>query len=231
MPIHAVLFDLDGTLLDQEGAERTALERLFLNDVKIDPAPVFSAFLRLWRNTADEWLAEFLKGRLGFDEQRLRRMMAVHSHFGTEISREKAAELTFKYVDYYKQEWALFSDAVPTLEALKKKLRLGVVTNGDGGQQRAKLTHTGLLPFFESITISGEAGVAKPARGIFDKAREAFGLKADSLAYVGDRLETDAIGARDAGWQAILLDRKGMPGTQEKGVKVITGLSELTSIL
>ena len=75
--LKALVFDLDGTLVDQEGAERDALQALFEQDIKLDEAPSFHVFLRDWRNVADEYLQRFLDNKMGFDEQRILRFQKM----------------------------------------------------------------------------------------------------------------------------------------------------------
>ncbi|MES2202039.1 MAG: HAD family hydrolase, partial [candidate division FCPU426 bacterium] len=210
-----IVFDLDGTLHDQEAGERASLENLFRRDIHLDPTPGFAEFLRVWRHAADAFLDRFHGGQMTFEEQRSRRVMALHENFGKTISLEEARALNDKYVAYYEEEWRPFEDTHPALSALKRNFRLGMITNGDGKRQRGKLKSCALDQYFESVIISGEVGSAKPERGIFDLSRKAFGLDASEMAYVGDRVEIDVLGARNAGWRGLWLDRKGMPGNSD----------------
>jgi putative hydrolase of the HAD superfamily len=228
--IKALVFDLDGTLLDQEGAERSALEKLFNEEVKLDPMPPFSAFVREWRRVAEDYLENYLNGRMSFEEQRERRLVDLYSHFGKEIPRPEASRINDVYVTIYRTQWRAFEDALPLLKTLSAKMPLGIITNGDGLMQRAKIEATGIQGYFKSIVISGEAGCRKPEKVIFDKSAMALGLAGRDLAYVGDRLQTDAHGARDAGWQGIWINRKGMPGEAgDGGIKIIKSLEELAA--
>ena len=60
------------------------------------------------------------------------------------------------------------------------------------------------------VTLSYDVGSEKPHSSIFDAARALAAEKdvpADECLHVGDDLEKDYYGARDAGWSALLLDR------------------------
>jgi putative hydrolase of the HAD superfamily len=232
MPLQALVFDLDGTLLDQEGAERDALRRLYEQDIDLPFKPSYHTFLRDWRNVADDYLQRFLDNQMGFDEQRTARVQALYSKYGSAIDREKAARLHRAYAGYYRDQWRAFEDTLPALRALGRRFKLAVITNGDGQQQRAKLDATGLSPFFAHVLVSGDVKVSKPDPAIFRLSEQALGLPPEALAYVGDRLDVDVTGAKAAGWTAVWLDRKGMPGrSAESGTLVTMNLQDLESLL
>src|SRR5260221_4841401 len=99
--IKAYVFDLDGTLHDQEASEREALEKLFREDIRLDPVPSFSNFLRAWRNAAEETLQSSSKGQLSFEEKRARRVMDTYAQFNSEIGEAEALDLFRKYAAHY----------------------------------------------------------------------------------------------------------------------------------
>jgi putative hydrolase of the HAD superfamily len=108
-------------------------------------------------------------------------------------------------------------------------VRLGVITNGDGRQQRAKITALGLEDAFEVVICSGDAGFAKPDGRIFALAAARLGLSPDRCLFVGDRRDTDALGALAAGMSALWLNRKGAVAPDEL-VGEIRSLHELPVI-
>ena len=57
------------------------------------------------------------------------------------------------------------------------------------------------------IASSAGWGVAKPDPKFFDKVREAAGVPADRIAYVGDRVDNDVVPARAAGMHSVFLRR------------------------
>src|SRR5690606_41974003 len=52
--------------------------------------------------------------------------------------------------------------------------------------------------FFDHVAIAGEMGVAKPDPVMFHKVCCALGCEPANAVHVGDKLATDAVGARDA---------------------------------
>lgn len=116
-------------------------------------------------------------------------------------------------------------------------MRFGVVTNAELPFQRAKMDATGLASRIELTIASGDVGVAKPHPRIFEYACERFGVAPADAAHVGDRLDTDAIGAARAGLTGVWLDRKGTATGDEvaraeaSGVRIIARLDDLPTAL
>ena len=86
---------------------------------------------------------------------------------------------------------------------------MGIVSNGERNQQQYKLVRTGIDHYFGPLILSGECGMAKPARGIFELACNSLGVSPSQAVYVGDRRDIDAEAARSAGMYGIWLDRIG----------------------
>jgi putative hydrolase of the HAD superfamily len=104
--------------------------------------------------------------------------------------------------------WIAYDDVAPALEELRGAgLRLGVVSNFDA-RLYGILRGLELERFFESVTISSEAGYAKPAPQLFEAALARMGVKADEALHVGDAPHLDLAGAKAAGIEAILIRRQ-----------------------
>jgi putative hydrolase of the HAD superfamily len=92
-------------------------------------------------------------------------------------------------------------ETVNLLEELSRTYKLGLISNGGGRGQRQKLKAAGLDRVFaaEHIWISGEVGWAKPDPRIFHLASRTLGLEAVDCLYIGDSEAVDGAGARAAG--------------------------------
>lgn len=102
--------------------------------------------------------------------------------------------------------WQADPEAAPMLNRLKQSgVELGVISNFDFRVYRI-LDGLGLTRFFDSITISSEAGYAKPRREIFTAALARLGIGAAEAAHVGDSEHLDFDAAVSAGLGAVLLD-------------------------
>lgn len=102
--------------------------------------------------------------------------------------------------------WTCDRDAPVLLAALRESgLGLGVISNFDY-RIYAILDALGLRRYFDSITISSEAGYAKPAPEIFRLALQRHSLTAADALHVGDSEALDVSGAHAAGIAAVLVD-------------------------
>jgi putative hydrolase of the HAD superfamily len=102
--------------------------------------------------------------------------------------------------------WTRDPDAPALLAALREcGIELGVISNFDH-RIYAILDALGLSRYFDSVTISSEAGYAKPSPEIFRMALERHSLPADQALHVGDSEALDVAGARAAGVAVVLVD-------------------------
>jgi putative hydrolase of the HAD superfamily len=103
--------------------------------------------------------------------------------------------------------WSLFPETRETLEALKGQgLKLGIISNFDS-RIYSVLDALGIRSFFDSVTISSEAGYAKPHPEIFLAAVRALDVPAWRALFVGDSLSDDVEAGNAAGLDAVLVDR------------------------
>lgn len=235
-----VLFDLDDTLMAHrravaDGILRHMRERAYVGDT--------AAAQRLWHELEERHYHSYLAGELSFEGQRRARARDFALAHGETLDSLDAGAWFDRYFERYRDAWSLHDDALPALDELESALpgvRLGIITNGEPDLQRAKLDRLGVLDRFVHVIASGAIGVTKPDRGIFDVARERFAADAtvERAAYVGDRLRTDAIGAADAGFDGVWVDRfaaalddEDTAAVLEADIIVIPGLAELTARL
>jgi HAD superfamily hydrolase (TIGR01549 family) len=146
----------------------------------------------------------------------------------TECRHPELAETAVDaYIEQRRTDYALYEDVLEALDELRAAGRtIGVITNGPGDAQRAKIAATGLARYLDLVVISGEVETAKPDREIFDLAVGRAGSTADHACHVGDSLATDVAGARAAGLgAAIWLDRTGLvpaPGADAGAYRIDT---------
>ena len=111
--------------------------------------------------------------------------------------------------------WLPIDGAAEALADLRRRgHRLGVITNWDPSA-RTLLARHGLDVHLEQIVVSSEVGFEKPDRRIFDLAAAAAGVRPAECLYVGDDYYVDAVGARAAGMEPLIVNRYGRLGVEE----------------
>jgi HAD superfamily hydrolase (TIGR01549 family)/HAD superfamily hydrolase (TIGR01509 family) len=103
---------------------------------------------------------------------------------------------------------SLFADSVPALKSLQEiGMPMGIVSNFTSDLED-RLRHLGLRGFFSFVITSSLVGIAKPDPRIFELAVTQTGHPRHRLLYVGDHLGDDIEGARAAGLDAVMIDRR-----------------------
>jgi YjjG family noncanonical pyrimidine nucleotidase len=224
--IRSVLFDLDHTLLDFDRAQRAAL-RAALAEEGLACSP---AVLATYRRINDELWARYRRGEIAqsaLARERFRRLLA---HMGGDPRR--APGLDRRFLAQLSRRGDRLPGCRPTLSRLRRRYRLGVVTNGIDRVQRARLRAASLEGFFEAVVTSEGCGFAKPDPRIVKSALEALGVAPGEALYVGDDAGTDGAAAAAAGVAFCWMDHglplpRGVPRPRRR----LTRLVQLADIL
>lgn len=260
MPIKAVLFDLDETLIDDAAAvdatfrvacgpiaDRTGLplEHCVLTaravcDRLYEAIPDFSVWdgigLASWEvlSVFDTARDAPSLGPLHRAAPEFRRQTWLETLRALDVEDiALAARLSDRFLEARRRSHHLFPEARSVLDTLARRLPLVLVTNGASSLQREKIDAVGIAPYFRSIVISGEIGVGKPAPEIFRHCWEQVGVPPNEAVVVGDSIGRDVAGAAGAGMPAIWLDRLGSADTAPSYPLLarIVSLDELSSVV
>ena len=155
------------------------------------------------------------------------------------VSEEVFADLLKDYYAVSEERWKLSEDTHPTLQRIHEQgLRMGLISNAaDAANVRRQIGSADIGSFFDLVLISSEVGIRKPHREIFQKALDHFQVDPTKALMVGDLLEADILGARNAGMASVWLTRWGRNPensaniTRIKPTKKIGRLSELPRLL
>ncbi len=221
-----IFFDIDGTLIDHDSAETAAALAFQQVHPQVFPEPP-QAFVARWKEVSWRHVKRWLAGETTFQGQRRSRLQELFSHH-RQLTNAQADDLIQHYVDAYEQNWRLYDDVQPCLQALASR-RLGIISNGDSGQQRQKLEKLKIAGLFSVITISGDVGLSKPAAGIFAAACAAAGLAMQQCTYIGNHLDSDILAGTRAGMRAIWINRLRLPCPL--GVVAIRSLVEMPGVI
>ncbi|MGW7684772.1 HAD family hydrolase [Kribbella sp. NPDC054772] len=217
--LNTILFDLDGTLVDQQSAAAAAVVEWAAEYAVVGPTVAAD-----WAVVSDKHYRRYQRRELTFPEQR---RLRVREFLGVDVSDADADKMFAGYVRRYEAGWTVFADAVPGLRAARAAgLGVVVLTNGDGDHQRFKLDRLGLAGEIDDVITGDTLPMGKPDPRAFRHALQRLGLEADEVVMVGDSLENDVRGALAVGIEAVLVDRSGV----HDGVDVLR-VRALTQVL
>jgi putative hydrolase of the HAD superfamily len=229
-PVDAVLFDLDDTLVDHSGPVRTAL---LAHLGRVAPEAPPEEAVAEWRRLESLHYGRYIAGELTWQGQRRARVHDMLRWLGRPPPRDDAeADAWFAGVlTGMEAAFVVFTDTLAALESLAH-VRTGVVTNNQAENTAIKMARVGLGEAFPVVVCAGGDLPGKPDPAIFLAGCRALGSEPARTAYVGDRLSTDAVGARDAGLVGVWLDRHG-DGTRElpDGVVRVTSLQGVVDLV
>jgi putative hydrolase of the HAD superfamily len=125
---------------------------------------------------------------------------------GVSISWIQAIRIVIKLIKV-KWDFAVFEDAIPVMNALRKKgLVVGIVSNADQSYD-VIFKALGLSDAADFTVTSFEAGCEKPEPGIFLLALKKTNARPEEVLFVGDQYSVDVVGARNVGMKPLMLDR------------------------
>jgi len=232
---HALLIDLDDTVIDYGGSTvpswRAVCEWAAIQapEVKVDALYAAIDRVRGWYWSDPE---RHRQGRADLRAASRRIVQQALDELGCDRAG-LAQVIAERYRDLRDESVHLFPGAVDTLEQLRARgLRLGLVTNGTGVDQRAKIERFDLARHFDHILIEGEFGCGKPDPRVYGAAMDALSARPEGTWFVGDNLEWDVAAPQRLGLWGIWVDPAGagLPaGTTVQPDCIIQSLAEITS--
>jgi putative hydrolase of the HAD superfamily len=189
--IKAVLFDLDGTLLDRDASVKRFIDGQY---DRLD---------RMVRHIPrEEYVSRFIE----LDQRGYVWKDKVYQQLVKEFQIRELTweELLQDYITDFKNHCVPFLNLIPMLEELKSRnLRLGMITNGRGQFQLDNIKALGIKKYFDCILISEWEGLKKPDPEIFKRALMQLNVSPQQSIFVGDHPENDLLAAQRVGMKGI----------------------------
>ncbi len=210
--IKVVFFDADNTLIDHKECERQALLSVFQGigiAYKDEYQKIFRPLDRkLWDSVAQGTCPV---SRKEIPEYRFK---VLFEQIGIAYRDYSRANELFK--EGLADSSALMEQAEEIVRYLhEKNYGIYVVTNGKINLQRPRVMNSKIAEYIDDIIVSEEAGADKPNPKIFEILLERAGLKSEQVLMVGDSLDKDVLGARNAGIRAVWFNQDGLKNDTE----------------
>ena len=221
-----IFFDLDHTLWDFERNSAATFEHLLekhelelrLQDFLAVYVPINRAYWKAYRQ------AEVTKEQLRYG-----RLKDAFDELGYAVNDTTIHALAEGYITHLTSFSHVFDHTHSTLEYLRPKYKLHILTNGFKEIQHKKLSGAQIDQFFSCVINAEEVGVKKPDPEIFDAALKRAKVRPEQALMIGDDLEADVHGALNAGWSALHFNNENLES--DPNCVSFSCLSELQRIL
>lgn len=217
----AVLWDFDDTLYSRTEAARKTFPGMFKE--------------HLYPNGS----TEFIQEATSYMMTKVKRNSMIHEEAFNALLEKYPPDKPYVRSDcleyYYEHLWKYVVPLPQQLEVIKKLHSLGVknaiVTNAAADivySQKRKITTYGNAELFDAVVISGELGIHKPDRGIYDHTAKLLGVTNSQCIFVGDDPDSDVKGAINADMEIVWLDKHEYDGrfSQDRRVHRVTSIKE-----
>ena len=215
--IKAVLFDLDGTLLNRDESILRFADRQYDRMKKwtghIPKATYINRFIVLdakgyvWKDKVYQQLVEEFC-----------------------MSGITSQELLQDYLNEFQYSCVPFPNLKEMLAELSEAgIRLGMITNGFGKFQMRNIEALCIKDYFQAILISEWEGLKKPDPAIFLRALKKLDTSPHQSLFVGDHLENDVAAARNVGMISVWKGDIQWPGTNAD--YTVQDLGEIPNLL
>ena len=225
MAVDFLFLDLDDTILDFHKAERVALSKTLL-EFGLEPTEEVMHRYH-WINKAHWEMLE--RGELTRDQVLVQRFAVLFRELGMDVDAQACAKCYGAYlaVGHY-----FLPGAEAAVEALSKKYRLFLASNGTASVQHGRMTSANLYRFFETVFVSQEIGYNKPAKEFFDACFSRIpGFDPSRAMMVGDSLSSDIQGGIRAGIRTVWVNPNHLDCGNTKPDYEIEALSQLEALL
>lgn len=212
--IKVILWDIDGTLLNFEKAEKHAIKRCFsifgLGECTDEMVARYSVINQSYWKRLE-------RGEISKKDVLVKRFEEFFAHESIDFSDVEA--FNGEYQVLLGEKVFFNDDGYSVVESLKERVKQYAVTNGTYIAQKLKLQKSGLIDLLDGVFISDKIGVEKPNIAFFDYVWEQIGDYAkNEIMIVGDSLTSDMQGGNNAGIVCCWYN----PDSKEKTVDVKT---------
>ena len=198
--IKHIFFDLDHTLWDFEKNSALAFEKIF-QELNFDINS--QQFMDIYNPINVAYWKLYEKNEIDQETLRVSRVKDAFEAFNFEISLDQINTISNLFIEYLTSNNHLIEGTIETLDYLKDKYVLHIITNGFSFVQDVKLQKSNLDKYFVTITNSEAAGHKKPHENIFNHALTIANASKNESIMIGDSYEADVLGAMNFGIKAV----------------------------
>jgi putative hydrolase of the HAD superfamily len=231
MKYSVIFLDLDDTLVDTVQNNKEALRDMYADRALGNYYRSFEEFYRIFQEINTNLWRLYSLNKISKDLLKSERFMVTMKSVKN-LTLQESKELNDDFLSRVNTKKNVIPGSKSILGYLKPLYRLYILSNGFEEVQDKKLENAEIKPYFEKVILSDHIGINKPDPRLFEYALSEAGVKNDEAIMVGDNLNTDIMGAKNAGIAQIWFNPHCRP--DEEGVRpdyTIQSLDELREIL
>lgn len=201
--IEFLFIDLDDTILDFQKAERIALAKT-LQSFGLEPE---DEVLSRYHQINKSYWERLERKEVTREALLINRFEDLFTEYGIAVEPVQCARTYEKNLGtgHY-----FLPGAYEAVEAMSKKYKLYLASNGTAHIQAGRLESANIAHFFQGIFISQEIGANKPDREYFERCFARIpGFDPGKAMIVGDSLSSDILGGKQAGILTCWVNSKG----------------------
>ena len=213
MDIRALLFDVNGTLIDietDEGLEeiyRAIAHFLTYQGISLHRWEVRDLYFQIMQQQRAQSTETFAE----FDVVEVWREFLRNkaSDYTRSLPSEKREQLPLFLAELHRgiarKRLRTYPQVQETLDQLRSHYHMAVVSDAQSAYAVPELRAVGLLHYFNPIIVSGDYGYRKPDPRLFQKALDALQVRPEQALFFGNDLYHDIFGAQQVGMKAIFV--------------------------
>lgn len=225
-----LFIDLDDTIWDFTGNSRKVYKILYEKFSYGDYFESFEQYIDIFERKNEELWLKYGAGDITKEELNHGRFtypLTVAGVSDTSIANDYMNNA----LEMMPTMTGLVEGALDLLEYLAPKYNLYILSNGFRELQSGKMKSACVEGFFKKVILSEDIKVHKPNREIFHFALSATQSSFSDSIMIGDNIETDIRGARDAGLDQIYFNRWGKENLPFTPTYEVGSLNEIKNIL
>lgn len=189
----AILWDLDGTLLDFLYAQRLAITRC-LESIGREAT---EEIIQHYSEINDSYWKRFELGEVTKEQLLTGRFVSLFDAY--QITDADVTAFRMTYQENLGKVYRYLDDSFELCSNLRGRVKQYIITNGNTSVQENKLRLSGLAELMDGIFISEQIGTPKPKKEFFDyclnvMTKNSGIINKDRLLIVGDSLTSDIKG-------------------------------------
>jgi putative hydrolase of the HAD superfamily len=212
MDIRALIFDINGTLIDietderMEQAYRAVAHFLTYQGISLHRGEVLNLYFQIMKEQFERSTEIFPE----FDVVAVwREVLERHASNCTRtLAPGKLQQLPLFLAELQRgisrKRLSLFPQVLEVLDQLREHYLLAVVSDAQSAYALPELNAVGLHGYFDPVIISGDYGYRKPDARLFQKALDGLQVSPGQAIFIGNDGYRDIFGARQLGIKTVL---------------------------